>query len=95
MNLNECKDVVDFARLWYHECMRVFHDRLVNEIDRGVFKDLLKNKFIGFSCDEEEILGDSERIIFGDFMGGIDTVGQRNYNQIADLKKLLVTMDDF
>jgi hypothetical protein len=69
--------------------MRVFHDRLVNEIDRDVFKNLLKNKFIGFSCKERHILGEQSRIIFGDFMGGIDSVDKRNYNQITDLKKFL------
>ena len=74
--------------------MRVFHDRLVNESDRNVFKELLKNKFIGFSCSEKEILGD-KRIIFGDFMGGIESVDKRNYNQVHDLDKLLVSMNDF
>jgi dynein heavy chain len=38
-----------FARLWIHECSRVFNDRLINEEDRDYFRelimDLLKSKF--------------------------------------------------
>ena len=29
-----------FARLWLHECQRVFHDRLINDADRQFFRDL-------------------------------------------------------
>ncbi len=32
------------ARLWYHECMRVFSDRLVDDDDRQWFQKLLENK---------------------------------------------------
>jgi len=30
----DCKTIKTFVRLWYHECSRVFHDRLVNEDDK-------------------------------------------------------------
>jgi dynein heavy chain len=46
------QSVVDshiFARLWLHECQRVFHDRLICDADRQFFKDLaqelLQTKF--------------------------------------------------
>jgi dynein heavy chain len=31
----------DLIRIWYHENMRVFHDRLIDDADRIYFKKLL------------------------------------------------------
>lgn len=33
-----------FVKLWQHECMRVFNDRLVSEDDAGAFQELLSAK---------------------------------------------------
>jgi dynein heavy chain len=41
-------DVTAMVRLWYHENMRVFHDRLTTEDDRIQLKGLLKNGFTQF-----------------------------------------------
>lgn len=60
------------VRLWYHENMRVFHDRLVDDVDRIYFKELLRNQFEVFKLKDEEVLN-SERIIFGDFYDGKDS----------------------
>lgn len=39
----------DFLKLWAHECLRVFHDRLISDKDReffvGMLKDMLKTNF--------------------------------------------------
>jgi len=35
-------DDSDFIKLWIHECLRVFHDRLISEEDRDFFIELLK-----------------------------------------------------
>jgi len=58
--------------------MRVFHDRLVNEGDREVFKAILKTKFPAFELEEAVILN-IERIVFGDFMKGIEKREGREY----------------
>ena len=34
---------VDMIKLWAHECLRVFQDRLINDQDRAKFDDLLKD----------------------------------------------------
>ena len=36
-----CSDAVTMIRLWAHECMRVFHDRLIDDVDQRYFKELL------------------------------------------------------
>mmetsp|Transcript_28825 Transcript_28825/g.26093 ORF Transcript_28825/g.26093 Transcript_28825/m.26093 type:complete len:121 (+) Transcript_28825:1285-1647(+) len=66
-----CKAKTDVVRLWYHENLRVFHDRLINDEDRDYLKSLLKSQFEKFDLTDEQILN-SERIIFGDFMQGRD-----------------------
>ena len=31
-------------KLWAHECLRIFHDRLVSDTDRQTWVDMLKAK---------------------------------------------------
>lgn len=40
-----CGDEAVLMRLWYHENMRVFHDRLTTESDREYLKDSLASYF--------------------------------------------------
>jgi dynein heavy chain len=58
--------------------LRVFHDRLINEEDREIFINLLKNKFEVFKLEEEQVLN-IDRILFGDFLEGIETLEDRSY----------------
>ena len=46
------KDKESLIRLWCHECMRVFGDRLINNEDRGWFSDMLQSKVIGTSSSK-------------------------------------------
>ena len=59
-------------RLWYHENTRVIGDRLIDNIDRSflsnLMQDLIKTKF---NIIKEQMFN-SERIIFADFLEGID-----------------------
>lgn len=81
------------VKLWYHENMRVFHDRLINDEDREFFTTLLKSQFTLFGTTEEDIM-DHERIIFCDFWQGRE-VDPRLYQQITDLPILLDKMYSF
>lgn len=85
---------VHLVRLWVHENSRVFGDRLINDKDRhwldGLLMDQAKKDF---DLERKEVYN-SERIIFGDFMDGIDAES-RTYRQIEDLKKLVKQITDY
>jgi dynein heavy chain len=78
VSLKQCQEVDQYARLWFHECMRVFHDRLINDEDRKKFIDILKTKFSTFNLKDEEILN-VERILLSDFQKGIESEDNREY----------------
>jgi dynein heavy chain 1 len=50
---------MDVVRLWAHEALRLFHDRLVHEEERKWTDELvdeLARKYFGGSCDLQEAL---------------------------------------
>ncbi|XP_023309976.1 dynein heavy chain 1, axonemal-like [Anoplophora glabripennis] len=80
------KDVNELIRLWYHECCRVFQDRLVNDEDRDWFDSLLRDKIQEhYDVDPAEALGKGA-ILFGDFLD--PTQDAAPYIQIKDFAKL-------
>jgi len=71
-DIRDCVSKVIEVRLWYHENTRVIGDRLIDNIDRSflsnLMQDLIKTKF---NITKEQMFN-SERIIFADFLEGID-----------------------
>lgn len=61
-------DLGKFLRLWYHEGLRLFHDRLVTDDDRKWTKELFKQTITeSFPfCDLEEIM--KEPVMFSDWL---------------------------
>ena len=58
----------DIVRLWIHECMRVFQDRLVDKEDRGWFRNLLMSTMSQkLDCNWTEVVT-VEPIIYGDYL---------------------------
>jgi len=47
-NPKNTADVKDLMKLWYHENMRVFHDRLTTTEDRIYLKNMLESQFKEF-----------------------------------------------
>lgn len=92
-SLKYSAEVVSIVRLWYHENMRIFHDRLIDDPDRELLKEMLVKKFGEFGLSKEEVL-DQERILFVDFWHGRD-VEPRNYVQIPDLLEMAKKMYEF
>lgn len=63
---------VHVVRMWIHENKRVFGDRLIDNPDREWLDSLLLQEAEKtFSLQHKEIFN-AERLIFGDYMGGID-----------------------
>lgn len=81
------------VRLWYHENMRIFHDRLIDEEDRDYLKNMLITQFEKFNLEKETVLS-LDRIIFGDFWNGREQE-IRPYTQVPDLKQLMIKMEEF
>ncbi len=85
-------------RLWIHESMRVFHDRLVNSEDRLYFTQLiteLLRRHFDLNWSHKSLF-EGPPIMFGDFvrMGGtlsLDPI----YEEITDFDKLSVMMETF
>ena len=80
------------VRLWTHECMRVFHDRLINQEDRNQFISLMiKQLFLSFHFDwrKEEVFENKEQpLIYCDFLKkGLES-SARVYEPVTDSKKL-------
>jgi hypothetical protein len=71
--------------MWIHENKRVFGDRLIDNIDRDWLDNILIEECKKtFGLEKEEVFN-SSRIIFGDYMQGID-VETRIYAQVENLK---------
>ena len=90
----KCIKVVDLTRIWVHENTRVFGDRLIDQKDGGWLQKLLSDEACGtFKLDIADVFN-AERIIFGDYVDGIDT-DTRIYQQITDLKSLVQKVIEF
>lgn len=72
--------------LWYHECCRVFQDRLVNDEDKSWFDNLLRSKIQEhYQMEAKQALG-IKPILFADFLD--TSSGQGFYEQVEDFEKL-------
>ena len=81
----------DIIRLWSHENLRVYRDRLVNDDDRSWFDDLLKRlvpKF--FSIEWTDVVKvDVAHLVYGDFM--VPGADPKLYSEITDTNKMVRT----
>ena len=74
------------ARLWVHECMRIFHDRLIFDEDREAFMNFLKNGMKEFSDFKEEVLLETP-MIYTSFVSAAEG-HEKSYIAIRDLVQL-------
>lgn len=83
-----------FYRLFYHECLRVFHDRLINVEDKSYFYRLMstvcQKNFQQPILDvpDEPIIENPPMLLFGDFLNSSVPKENRVYAEIPDMFKL-------
>eukprot|EP00898_Chlorokybus_atmophyticus_P006606 jgi/Chlat1/6947/Chrsp52S06617 len=85
------------TRLWLHESMRVFHDRLINNQDKAYFKEMaveLLRKHFDSGSDQKDLFED-RTILFGDFMRIGASGEDRVYEELSNYNKLLATLEDY
>ncbi|CAD7077293.1 unnamed protein product [Hermetia illucens] len=80
-------------RLYYHESMRVFHDRLINDHDKNYFKQLISETCVKNFGDP--VVQPDEVLLFGDFMIFGQAYAERIYEEIKDLGKLQSILVDY
>ncbi|XP_040829844.1 dynein heavy chain 3, axonemal isoform X1 [Ochotona curzoniae] len=97
------QDVEKLIRLWIHEVYRVFYDRLVDEEDRQVFFNMVKEttsncfkqtveKVLIHLSPTGKIVDDNIRsLFFGDFFK--PDSDPKIYDEITDLKQLTAVME--
>ncbi|CAL8110975.1 unnamed protein product [Orchesella dallaii] len=81
-----------FLRHWFHECNRVFYDRLMDASSRQKFRSILAEQLLKhFEKTVESLFPPGSFSVFGNFMST-----QKFYEEIRDevaIKKLLETVD--
>lgn len=90
----ECVDKLDLCRLWWHENVRVYGDRLVSVADNQTLDDIIKKQIVEkFKLTRENIFV-SERLEYGDFMDG-NIEENRPYKFISDLKAMVTRIEEY
>jgi dynein heavy chain len=89
----KCPNAETFARLWIHEAMRIFCDRLINQDDIEWFQHLmveLSTRYLRMSMSYEELF--AKPIIFADFLK--PDADPRYYEDVRDLARLTTVLND-
>jgi len=92
--VKECVDKLDLVRLWYHENIRIFGDRLVSNEDRATLDGIICEQVTSkFKLSRENVFI-SERLSYGDWMDG-NIEESRPYKLIADLTAMQKKVEDY
>ena len=72
-------------KLWAHECLRVFHDRLISDADREQFTTMLKGKIKEKFKKEWNAIVTVKPLLFGSFVPTIYPDGDETKKPYRDL----------
>jgi dynein heavy chain len=84
----------DMIRLWSHETLRVFHDRLIDNSDRQWFHNQLAEQIKDkFKVEYSKVKGPHEVLIYGNFMDTKSIV--KPYQEIDDREAMQTMMETY
>lgn len=89
----KCNTGDTFARLWVHECLRVFSDRLINEDDQKWFEKQmleLSTRYLKTSYTEADLF--EKPVVFCDFVK--PDADPKFYEECRDLPRLTNVLND-
>jgi len=81
---------LEFVRLWYHECTRVFGDRLVDQNDVDAFNNVLREQCKKHFADFDQEKLTSEPLLFGSFIHK-----DKAYTPVASYDELNKSLEAF
>lgn len=90
----QCNSRQALVRLWLHESLRVFHDRLVDDQDKSHLRSILLemvNKHLSTAVTSpQDLLPQGSTIIFGDFLKAGLNPAERPYEEVSHLPASLL-----
>jgi dynein heavy chain len=96
---SKCQSPDLFKKLWVHESMRVFYDRLINEEDQLWFEELmceLLGRFFSSPTDHEAMFGDRDHpLLFGDFLKPGLEMADKTYEYCSDMGRVKTLLEDY
>ena len=92
-DVNSIKTSDDFARLWVHECMRVFHDRLVDTIDKQWFMKSIESYTNRLLKLDWMTVNRSAVLCYVDFMNPGSDI--KLYTEVTDIRKAVKIIEDY
>ena len=88
-------EFITMVRLWCHENLRVFGDRLINQDDLNILTDALKERVKeDFGIDPNEVFA-RERIIFGHFLNSNLPEDQRVYEEVKNTADIMKVVNEY
>ncbi|XP_019718448.1 dynein heavy chain 10, axonemal-like [Hippocampus comes] len=72
-----------FVRVWRNECLRIFHDRLIDEKDKNLVQGLIKALVEEhFKANIDDVMRDP--VLFGDYRTALSETEPRVYEDLQD-----------
>ncbi|KAJ1563200.1 Dynein heavy chain 6, axonemal [Cladochytrium tenue] len=91
-----CSAKIELARLFCHEASRVFHDRLIDDTDKGYFNKLLSSiveKNFAITLPAEQLA--EQPIVYGDFLKRGVPPAEREYIELVDVTALNHILEEY